>query len=1510
MSFWSRIGDAFDWMGDRVGDAWSFAEKDWNKTTAGIAKTWREEQEVNPAARWLNRYGIEPTFSALETVGSSVNRGASAANQIFLAEQQPGQSYWDWLGRGVDPNEWKRAWARTGEDVEDEEGQEAEGISFGQSFFTGVGPGVGMDAESVKDREEFFHHTWHGKVASGAADFALAWYADPTIVAGKAAKAARLAKTTVRAEDVEDAVRIANSAEDAAGVSRRARRAGNRIQAFVEQTDGMTATEMMHLPQFQATSNSAVMADLFAEANRVDDDILRHQIKRDVFGSALGSTTSRASLRANQEALQRRLDRFVLPIENSEAARYFQINDFGDAEMRFLNSQENLTELTSYTDQIEREIARMQAALDVRSTTRKIATDALEQSKVNRELDKVRERIIYSGLGGRPIRILSGGPGSSIPHHINVKDSELGFKELEGNLARTRWLSGEQKSDFLDQFLAASDASERAVLVERIENTMFAQAGQAYGRSGTEIRALIQASRGIRQTWKNNLKNRLYSAAEDPTGRRLDFVTTVGPDGEAMVYPAPLLRTQIEDSVSFTDPRALDRVLKSATNSRWLENLAGMMTGQTEKAVQAAGRLHDAATYGHDLSLAMANSALSIWKFMALARVAYPMRIQVDTQLRALASIGGLAYVSSGLRGTKNWFLNRKDQLIGADDLLELSVLPREQRRTVQRAESALTRAEDRLRAARREKRTGDVLPLRARVERARERLEAANAVRVTPTTGMRRTGLTRLEQARTPRGQMVELRPAADLAELEKRERLLATDNAVAMAVADATDLHLATARGTGDWGIINGGHPDWPKAQLRAVNQQIRNSPVAMRVLSDPDDASVARWIRSNPAAREEWSIVRQGNSDIEAWVANVRAHVEHHLPEPELRAAMAERQLTVADVDSWFPDTANRPDIHGENYTPYGSNPVTRWANDVRTKFFKVMSDMPEQVMGRHPVYNNQFRRHLRDMVENTTAEHLTEADIRSMRIAADRLARKDVLNTLYDVSQQSEAAIMARYISPFYSAWSDTMRKWGRLFYEDPSRLARGAMIWQAPNNAGLITEEDGVEYIILPAFGKEEKWGVGEWKIRKDSFNIVFQGEPWWLPGGGPLVQVPTNEVVKKVYPNAADNPILKWIMPYGPSEDSAAKQLLPAWAKRVMESGVFGNNPKEVADVYAMLLAQEQVEARLEGRAPKSEDDIAKAARNWFLLRAFTANAVPVSAKPTPRMQLYIDKAHEYRKEYFQDPKAYEAKYGVDDWQKKFYQDFPDYFEMSISLSLNETGITASEQAIEGIKKWRKYIAGAPEFGWMFVGPDNIGDFSQGAYTFQKSASIGYGTSKKFRGTRDPKEALRQMQVERGWIEYNSIQTKINLIMEKRGIWSLTDNQAQDIKAVRDKWIDTMRNGNPAQKAWYEEYMAGADGARAVRMINTATAAWKTSPELRNRPDMQALRDYLAVRQRVQAVLATRQYRSLDRNPDVAQVWGRFTQNLIAQNIGFEQMWNRVLQFDNLTGELPEAKEQ
>jgi hypothetical protein len=299
--------------------------------------------------------------------------------------------------------------------------------------------------------------------------------------------------------------------------------------------------------------------------------------------------------------------------------------------------------------------------------------------------------------------------------------------------------------------------------------------------------------------------------------------------------------------------------------------------------------------------------------------------------------------------------------------------------------------------------------------------------------------------------------------------------------------------------------------------------------------------------------------------------------------------------------------------------------------------------------------------------------------------------------------------------------------------------------------------------------------------------------------------------------------------------------------------------------------------------------------RNWFILRAITANASPVSMAPTPKAQFYIDQAHIYRQQYGKD------------WQEKFYHDFPQWYDLSLSLSNNETGIVATLDAVDAAKKYRSVIADNPEYGWAAVGADNqYGNtpgsaFSQAAYAWQEQP-IGYGQQSAFRGKSSPQEALAKVEASKGWMQYQGLMTKLNLALESRGLHSFQQKGAEDLADIKKEAEDYLATTNAS---WRQDFLS-TDSGKVVNFLDWAKGAMAADKSLAARPDMQALNKYMAVRQAVQGALSSRTKHSLDDpgNADIKNVWDQINAYLRQGNIGFEQTWNRVLQRDDPSKEL------
>jgi hypothetical protein len=405
-----------------------------------------------------------------------------------------------------------------------------------------------------------------------------------------------------------------------------------------------------------------------------------------------------------------------------------------------------------------------------------------------------------------------------------------------------------------------------------------------------------------------------------------------------------------------------------------------------------------------------------------------------------------------------------------------------------------------------------------------------------------------------------------------------------------------LARFRATGEWGYVDPANPNWAGAWQRAVSRQIRNSPAAMKAAEGGSLDGLKDFVQTNPAARKEWLNVKASNGDdMDGWLSRVQAHVDHYLPTPEQKSTILERDVTGADIERWFggvESQGNRMRVHGESFSPTVKSPVAEWYEGKRNAWYQFAAEAPETVMAKAPLYAHAFKRNMVDLVERHGGEDAIDAEtMTNIRRSSDRLARREVGKILYDTSHSSNLSRSMRYVSPFFGAWEDMVKKWGGLFYDKPWTAVRFEQAWNAPNNAGIVVDENGNrvdaegnafdprtgrkldpvkdkfligkrQLVTLPAGILKGITGADKLRMDKNSFNIVFQGDPWWLPGAGPIVQVPVNEMVKNYFPEAATNPIIAAVLPMGVSDNPVLDQFLPSgFARRTTPSATRRTTP-------------------------------------------------------------------------------------------------------------------------------------------------------------------------------------------------------------------------------------------------------------------------------------------------------------------------------------------------------------
>jgi len=1046
--------------------------------------------------------------------------------------------------------------------------------------------------------------------------------------------------------------------------------------------------------------------------------------------------------------------------------------------------------------------------------------------------------------------------------------------------------------------------NEFNTLMEDTTVSKYADAADIADQSA--LRATIKDTITRRTSEARAIQDRAYRA--HAAGERATVADTDGITVFDENFGGPFAGPQMKDTTSIVDWAKMVNTVEKSRLSGWKGRVT--QTGEKTWAIS------------EDV-LSMFND---VWKVSTLFRpIAYAVRVQGDTQMRLGAMIGAMEDGLNALKGSRNVLRNNfKTTTVGEAEFVNR-----------QTAASATIRRIDRS-LANENPSAGTVRTLTEQ-KTAMERMleEKYQPPLAVDAAGKKLAHQPRELKKRRIKGTDLETRigtsldvrdPYASAAEASRgNAELSATDSNASLWISNEKS-QLGEFRSTGERQHVTPDAATYEQRYVDFVNRIIRNDRVGSQMLAGIDDQQILNWLAK--PENDAWvKAVAKNGQTAEDVVANMRQQVELVLPTTESKALVSGGNITKGDIKKIFPDAADRPSVPFEVKEPVSSHASIQLFNKTRNQYFNLTSGIPETILGRHPFYVHSYRAHMQRMINNVEdgAGALTNGQLGDMRKAASILSKRDMSNIMFDLSQKSNATYSLRFLSPFYAPWADTMQKWARITGITMGvPLIQAGKAFQGLNKAFVVTNADGNQilgngdvvddkgnvigwedpliagsvHIPIPDWLK--KWsGAKDLKLSKGSANIIFQGDPFYLPGPGPLMSVPANEIMTMALPEMfgsnptwASSKVGKWLLPFGTTDATVVDQFFPSWGRNLKSALEADFNDPRFAQTYAQMMAEEMRSVRKGDISYATQGDlkaaVANKTRNWFLLKLF-GSEMPVSTTPTSTLQFYKDKWNEYQR-----------TYGLDA-RDKFYTDYPDYFELAINLSVNDTGIAATDQAWNAVQKYRTEIAGDAQFGWFFAGAANLGgDFSAGINTAQNAQTIGPGTGTHFRSSKSPERAIADVEVQKGWYDYHKGMTALDLKLQERGLTTLSQRGAEDLKDIRDQFVDQLKTEN---QSWAAEF-GQQGGDKVSQFLTFAASSVNAHPELGDRSDIQALAQYVQARNTIKTQLADRGLSNLTakKASDLAAIWDTFTTQLRSENLGFSQMWSRVLSRDDLSG--------
>jgi hypothetical protein len=584
-----------------------------------------------------------------------------------------------------------------------------------------------------------------------------------------------------------------------------------------------------------------------------------------------------------------------------------------------------------------------------------------------------------------------------------------------------------------------------------------------------------------------------------------------------------------------------------------------------------------------------------------------------------------------------------------------------------------------------------------------------------------------------------------------------------------------------------------------------------------------------------------------------------------------------------------------VHGESLEAVTESPMWKIVDGITTTGFKYLARLPTHVLSRSPAFDHSYRREMSWMIERHLAQTGQKAEqfqldthrLQQFQRNARRVALGETRKLLFDLSTESDLSHSLRFISPFFNAFEEVLRTWGRLAITNPKTVPQLNNLWQAPDRAGLVvTDEHGDKRIILPFhFDLPGMGTVDGINLSKKGLNTILN-----MPGVGPVVTVPVIEITKN-RPDLQEGEFMKFAFPYGVPAD-AGSGVLPKTVKNLLTAWHSDYGDKRYLSLWTSIYNTEYVNYNLGIRSTKpTRAEIDNRAKKMAWLQVMTDFVSPTQTKFDGPYQSMIDS---YKRLQAQDPGSAD---------QKFYEQFgEDYFQLTAHTNRMTAGVPST---IEGWREYNKHkdlIAEHPELGSIIVGDDAwSAPYSQAVANWEAHTRLP-GSAENLRALRSPNEVIEDPQVRLGWLEFHKFMLAINAEMDARGVSRITDKGAADLQQLKKDYIQN--NLRVKLPAWYDSYSnwdMDASSKRAEALSQIADA-----PSLADRPDIAGLREYLAGRKDFTAELAARKAIGgsgdlrAKSNDDLRQTWEGWSSELVLRNPSFQGIYDRYLANDHL----------
>jgi hypothetical protein len=734
--------------------------------------------------------------------------------------------------------------------------------------------------------------------------------------------------------------------------------------------------------------------------------------------------------------------------------------------------------------------------------------------------------------------------------------------------------------------------------------------------------------------------------------------------------------------------------------------------------------------------------------------------------------------------------------------------------------------------------------------------------------------------------------------------------------------------------------GYANYLNNLWRSPNEN-KIDPIIQKFLDNQTPEDVVRWLRKTDEGKAYSSKMNIDDrafkvpsenlnvgTDAEDFVGNLYSSYSRYLPDAEIQEAFRNNLIDEMYLRTHFADQPAMPDIIGSVIPQApGVSGLPGAAQSFVQKAFYFLGSLPETTLARHPlaraVYRGEMRQRgdialslKRSQTGDPKAE-LTLDEINNFRKDAVESTRKEVNKTLFTIMRKSYAGEKMRYLMPFFNAWENTVRRWATLSKDNPAAIARAGQIVSSLSNQNNYVDKDGnpssvFNYdskIILPmpeTFMKTmEKVPGGKGlaeairsagsqvSIPMRSLDVMFQGE--LTAGFGPVVAIPA-QYLEIMRPDMEG--ILSQVIPFGAS-DAPFKTLLPPAlqkAAQLWSATRDGSWSRTFNTVYRYELIKYRLGERETEPTFKEINDLTN---NMYKVKALSNLVLPFAAQ-------YDSPLGWYTQQYRKLQQTYGSQADI-----LFLQMYPEMGEATISASLNNTGVDATQAAVSNLKKYDDLIAKigttTPEMiGFLVNDPDGKYDFSQAAYQWQMRNSPTPGSTSNFRGQRDPALLKQDAQKKMGWIDYRKGMDYLDQQLFAQGYTSYSERGAEELNLAKQAYTQQLVQTN---KDWAADFYSVDKGKWIYRMqtIETILRDPQWMRDNGNKPVVGAIATYYITRSQIARELASRKSGGASGtltaadNADLEGLWNQTIATLKQESLEFSSFYNRFLQNDPVT---------